>query len=254
MSKSNFTNNTILYLQRIIKRMYLGIFGPIVLNKFIHDFKIQQLNLSSINELYDLLDKFNKYHIKISLMQTKSEFIYLLKLLKKRKIKNILEIGTADGGTLFFFSKIIDRNGYMISVDLPGNRFNRFPDWKIPLLLSFKCGHQKLFIIRSDSHQLSTYNKISKIIKDHGKLDLIFIDGDHSYSGVKKDFLLYKNLISKNGIIAFHDIAKKGDHNLVGDVPKFWNELKEKYIIQEIIENPNQIGCGIGILLERKSY
>ena len=38
------------------------------------------------------------------------------------------------------------------------------------------------------------------------KLDFIFIDGDHSYEGVKKDFELYSSIMSENGIITIHDI------------------------------------------------
>jgi predicted O-methyltransferase YrrM len=36
-------------------------------------------------------------------------------------------------------------------------------------------------------------------------IDFIFIDGDHSFEGVKKDFELYSNLLSENGVIALHD-------------------------------------------------
>ncbi|MGN6214153.1 class I SAM-dependent methyltransferase [Parafilimonas sp.] len=36
-------------------------------------------------------------------------------------------------------------------------------------------------------------------------LDFIFIDGDHSYEGVTKDFELYNEKLSENGIIVFHD-------------------------------------------------
>jgi predicted O-methyltransferase YrrM len=35
--------------------------------------------------------------------------------------------------------------------------------------------------------------------------DFIFIDGDHSFEGVKRDFELYSIKLSQNGILAFHD-------------------------------------------------
>jgi len=37
------------------------------------------------------------------------------------------------------------------------------------------------------------------------KIDYLHIDGDHSYEGVKRDFELYSNLMSDNGIITIHD-------------------------------------------------
>ena len=36
--------------------------------------------------------------------------------------------------------------------------------------------------------------------------DFLFIDGDHTVEGVTKDFLLYRPLVRKGGVIAFHDI------------------------------------------------
>ena len=37
------------------------------------------------------------------------------------------------------------------------------------------------------------------------KIDYLHIDGDHSYEGVKKDFELYSQIMSENGIITIHD-------------------------------------------------
>jgi predicted O-methyltransferase YrrM len=47
--------------------------------------------------------------------------------------------------------------------------------------------------------------KIEGILKGR-KVDFLFIDADHSYEGVKKDFEMYSPLVRKGGIIAFHDI------------------------------------------------
>lgn len=42
-------------------------------------------------------------------------------------------------------------------------------------------------------------------VREDIKIDLLFIDGDHSYEGVKKDFNLYSKLVSPNGLILIHD-------------------------------------------------
>lgn len=42
-------------------------------------------------------------------------------------------------------------------------------------------------------------------VKQDIKIDYLHIDGDHSYEGVKKDFELYSNLLSNNGIVSIHD-------------------------------------------------
>lgn len=78
-------------------------------------------------------------------------------------------------------------------------------------------------------------------------MDLLFIDGDHSYDGISKDFEMYSPLVKKGGIIAFHDIVK---HPLETgcEVNKFWNEIKKKYKFIEIVKDRHQKGGGIGIL------
>jgi hypothetical protein len=47
------------------------------------------------------------------------------------------------------------------------------------------------------------------------KIDLLFIDGDHSYEGVKKDFELYSTILSDNGIIIIHDTDSEYEKTLI---------------------------------------
>lgn len=43
------------------------------------------------------------------------------------------------------------------------------------------------------------------IAEAKGPYDLLFIDADHTYEGVARDFTRYSPLVSPGGIIAFHD-------------------------------------------------
>jgi hypothetical protein len=47
------------------------------------------------------------------------------------------------------------------------------------------------------------------------KIDILFIDGDHTYEGVKKDFDLYSTILSTNGIIIIHDTDERFEENLI---------------------------------------
>lgn len=47
------------------------------------------------------------------------------------------------------------------------------------------------------------------------KIDFLFIDGDHSYEGVKADFELYSKLLTDRGIIAIHDTDKEYEQSLI---------------------------------------
>ena len=42
-------------------------------------------------------------------------------------------------------------------------------------------------------------------LEPNAKFDFIFIDGDHSYPGVKKDYESVLPYVSENGVMVFHD-------------------------------------------------
>jgi len=179
--------------------------------------------------------------------QVKSEIFELLKILSKKKIKHILEIGTANGGTLFLFSRIAQQDATIISIDLPGGKYGGgYSEWKIPLIKRFILPNQKLFLIKGNSHNNKTMEETKKILRNN-TLDFLFIDGDHLYDGVKKDFEMYVPLVKDGGIISLHDIAEHPPKIRV-EVKKLWDEIKINYNYKEIIENKNQKWAGIGII------
>jgi hypothetical protein len=47
------------------------------------------------------------------------------------------------------------------------------------------------------------------------KIDFLFIDGDHTYEGVKKDFDLYSTILSDNGVIIIHDTDSSYEETLI---------------------------------------
>jgi predicted O-methyltransferase YrrM len=179
--------------------------------------------------------------------QLKEEITGLLKILAKQRPKVILEIGTASGGTLFLFSRVVSFNGVIVSVDLPGGRFGGgYPEWRIPYYESFATHNQQIALIRADSHDLSTLQAVRTILKER-RLDFLFIDGDHTYAGVKTDFEMYSKLVRKGGIIAFHDICPHPPETGC-EVNKFWCEIEEQYKHDEIIKDSKQNGGGIGVV------
>jgi predicted O-methyltransferase YrrM len=179
--------------------------------------------------------------ISISPTQVKEEITELLKILAKHKPQTILEIGTANGVTLFLFTMVASSDARIISIDLPGGRFGGgYPEWRIPLYESFAIHNQRVYLIRGDSHANSTLKMVKEILDEEG-LSFLFIDGDHTYEGVKKDFEMYSNLVGEGGVIAFHDIIP-GPPESVGSVPSFWNEIKHQFDYVELLK----IGNGAG--------
>lgn len=107
--------------------------------------------------------------------------------------------------------------------------------WRIPLYKSFTKEGQEIHLLRADSHNSKTLNMVKEILNGEG-LDFLFINGDHTYEGVKKDFEMYSPLVREGGVITFHDIVP-GPPESVGGVPRFWNEIKCNYNFFEIVEN-----------------
>jgi predicted O-methyltransferase YrrM len=159
--------------------------------------------------------------------------------------KRVLEIGTFQGGTLCILARLSAPDATIISIDLPGGKFGGGQS-KLRSLLYHTLGKlfQTIHLIRGDSHSEEVAARVRNITQS---LDVLFIDGDHTYEGVKHDFLSYSPLVRPGGIVAFHDIAEHPKETGC-DVSRFWNEVKTSYRHEEIIENREQGWAGIGVL------
>ncbi len=69
---------------------------------------------------------------------------------------------------------------------------------------------------------------------------MLFIDGDYSYEDVNADFKIYSHLVKEEGLISFHDIVpdkEPNEGNWVGELHRFWQEIKGNYDYKEFIED-----------------
>jgi len=205
-------------------------------------FKEASRDIDNVHEALDFAFSFQAFGISIKPFQVKREIAKLLEIVAELRPRAVLEIGTAEGGTLFLFTRVADPNAKIISIDLPSG----VPKWKVFLYKSFAREGQEIYLLRGNSHDPRTLEEVKRVLGDE-KVDFLFIDGDHTYEGVKKDFEMYSPLVREGRIIAFHDIVPGPPEN-VGGVPKFWNEIRAKYKQLEIVEDWSQGGCGIGVL------
>lgn len=242
---------TSLYTLRKIADIYpLGYIRALIAASRLKEYLNKLGDTDDIDSIVNLAFSFNFLGVSIKPSQIPYEIKTLLKIVKKIKPKTILEIGTAGGGTLFLFCRIARSDATIISIDLPRG----YPDFKIPFYRSFGKSNQKIYLIRSNSHKFETLTKVKNILgKD--KIDFLFIDGDHTYNGVKMDFLMYSPLVRRGGIIAFHDIVPDyytrygmKTSSYTGGVPNFWGEIKNKYKYIEIVNDLKQDGYGIGVI------
>lgn len=129
------------------------------------------------------------------------KFVHVYWALNKVKDPVVVEIGIRRGRQKAFWNEL---GATHLGIDI-SNRYG------VPEILG-------------DSHDRITWRKVDvklRAMKTDGKCDLLFIDGDHSFGGVMKDYFTYRDLCS--GIIVFHDI-----HCLRKDVEvnRFWNDLR----------------------------
>lgn len=203
-------------------------------------------------------------------VQLRDEIKTLTTLVEKESPQSVLEIGTAKGGSFYIWSRHLDSVNRLISLDLPGGRFGGgYDEQKTGIFRQFSPS-KKMDFVRADSHQHDTYKTVSSLVD--GGVDFLFIDGDHTYEGVKQDFEMYSELVSEGGIIALHDIATHPDDKEVVErrrqnvedieerhlswskghtdcnVDQFWTELVEAYETEEIISHPKQTWGGIGVV------
>jgi predicted O-methyltransferase YrrM len=186
--------------------------------------------------------------------QVKSEITAFLQRVEGMGARRVLEIGTSNGGTLFLLARASAPDATLISVDLPEGVRGAYEGWRDALYRAFAAPGQAIHLLRADSHTLDCLRQIRAILKGE-LLDVLFIDADHEYAGVARDFQMYSPLVRKGGLIGLHDIvadhktrygADTGKHS--GGVHKFWQELKAVRPATELIENPNQDGFGIGVV------
>src|SRR4029079_19507351 len=127
-------------------------------------------------------------------------------------------IGTANGGTLWLLAHAAAPDALLISVDLPPDgRPSGYSKWREPVYRGFARRHQRVVLVRGDSHRVETLSRISALLAGR-PVDFLLIDGDHSYDGAAADWRDYGALVAPDGLVAFHDIVP-GPEGLVGGVP-----------------------------------
>ena len=171
------------------------------------------------------------------IQQVKTEiYKFIDVLLKKKKNKNCLEIGLGSYGSTHFLWRLMFEK--TITIEYQKDRIFKFTENMNKFHNKFVFNDLKSRFIFDLSHDTSSVEKVDKVLNGE-KLDLLFIDGDHTYKSVLCDWLLYKNFVAKGGIIAFHDCVANDDNY---GVPKFLKKIKSfdgSIKLKKIVESKN---------------
>ena len=164
-----------------------------------------------------------------------------------RNANSILEIGSRYGENLRFLAASMKGNR-LVAVDFPDQEQHNDSDAIQSLTHICGClndgltgqgnGGYNVTLIIGDSHHPDTLSHVAEL----APFDVVFIDGDHSYEGVKQDWRYYGPMGRE---VIFHDINPE---NGLG-VSKLWAEIIAQnngtYEVSEFIAGGSPMGIGM---------
>ena len=185
----------------------------------------------NVTEAHDIAYKAVYEHFAL---QKVHELTFILSLIEPGD--KVLEIGCDAGGTTWALAECGVKH---FGIDLPGEAYSSG--------LAF-AAESVTTILWGDSHD-SKIKLDMKELLDNQQVDVLIIDGDHTYAGVQQDFAMYSPLCK--GMVIFHDIC----HHVQNDVQveRFYGNLKSAYTHIEFASPPYDWG-GIGIIQMPKSH
>ena len=152
--------------------------------------------------------------------------LFMANLIKMAQYKTVLEIGVFEGETAQHLIQAIPKGGQYVGIDINDYRTDATK-------LYMAEGGKSIDFVLGNS-----LDELSKLPNSH--FDLIFIDADHSFEHVLKEFKLAEILVSNDGVIILHDTI-----HLEG--PRMLVEYATYYKYKSVTLNTTE-GRGISIL------
>lgn len=198
----------------------------------------------TLNEMVKLIESWGSDYINrfggthnggIFLQQEPREMANLIQFLQSKNLNDInyLEIGCAAGGFTYVMNYFLDLKNIILIDDNEHPRYIRLKK----ILKGIKYNK---WVGNSQSKQAREF-----VLNLNIEFDIIFIDADHSYRGVKKDTFAYGQFLKDGGFIIYHDAEDK----YIG-VREWLKEIKSKKILGlehviTFVQNPNRLGIGV---------
>jgi predicted O-methyltransferase YrrM len=171
----------------------------------------------------------------LRLQQVPEEYAGLAELVMNLAPRSYLEVGIGNGGSWLTMS-YLNRSTLELShaVDNLSYTFAGQSHDEVLFIRDYLMGHIS---------DVRFYHQNSGEFFQHcgHKYDVAFIDGDHSYVGVRNDYLDAIRYVNPGGIMIFHDVNSQA----APGVAHFWDEVKTKHRYQEFIHSDT---CGIGVI------
>jgi hypothetical protein len=173
---------------------------------------------------------------------------FVFYLIPKLKPHLFVELGTHSGNSFFAFCQAVKEN------NLPA-KYYAVDIWKgdehtgyyFEEVYNDVVKHQQENYPDTAILMRMTFDEALPKFADHS-IDLLHIDGLHTYEGVKHDFENWLPKLSERAVVLLHDTQIKQIDGKVFGVWKFWEEISKKYPSFEFMH-----GCGLGVLAVGKN-
>ncbi len=168
-------------------------------------------------------------------------------LILNYRLQTVVELGTHKGTSFFSFCQGIKDNGlsaklFAIDTWRGDSHAGQYDD---EVLNQVKKIIETYYSNTETELLQMTFDEAVLKFEDNS-IDLLHIDGYHTYEAVKHDFTTWFNKVAYNGIILFHDIeVSEKDFG----VYKFWEELKQKFVTIEFHHS-----YGLGVLFKNPQF
>jgi len=190
---------------------------------------INEIKEYILNQGSDCVNTFGgNYQGGIFLQQNPDEISQVLSYIieNKYKTESMLEVGSASGANAKVFCEILGvKELFIVDNNLHSRHVSR-PENLAKINYKEYVGDSQT---KQASDWLFSFNK---------KFDIVYIDADHSYHGVKNDVNNYLQFVKDGGLMIFHDsMCCEGVYRLIEEYKN--TKLKEIF--------SSKIKCGITI-------
>jgi hypothetical protein len=154
--------------------------------------------------------------------------------------KVVVELGVHTGTSYFAFCQAVDRlNLETVCYGIDTWKGDEHAGFYSEEIYSKVAGYNASRYSKFSTLIRSTFNDAKNYFIDRA-VDLLHIDGAHTYEAVKEDFESWLPKLSSRAIVIFHDINVR-ERNF--GVFRLWDELKEQYRHFQF-----DFGFGLGVL------
>lgn len=168
--------------------------------------------------------------------QQPRELQRFLDILRQEGVTSYCEVGARHGDTFWIVMNSLPEGSKGYAIDLP------WDVWGTDSLNALEHCVEDLTELGYDI-DLFVGDSADAPVPD---VDAVLIDADHRYESVKRDWGRFGNA----KIVAFHDIDGEGIcfRDMPIGVPRLWDEIKDDYRHEEIIDPSDHRRMGIGVI------